>query len=493
MPDNISHAALLSIAINPDDEMPAYVQLYQQFRELILTGVFAAKERLPATRTLAKEIGLSRTTVNAAYDQLTSEGYIQSRRGAGAFVTEIPPDHLLQIKTNERTQTRRPQAEERATTRSNRSGSDAMPVAQPFLPFAVAFDQFPQKTWARLLGQSWRVPSSDFLLRADPFGHLPLRQAIADHLRAWRGIDSDPDNILITCGISDALDIILRAIPKSTNEIWIEDPGFAEMQNAIIANGYNPVSYPVDEQGLDVARAVAGCPNARAAIITPSRQFPLAIPMSLSRRLALLNWARQTGSWVIEDDFDSEYRFSGHPISPLMTLDEHQCVFYLGSFSKVMLRSLRLGYIVVPPPLTQQIRSVLERHGSKASLVAQPALAQFIASGDFAAYIRKTRRIYASRLAFMSDMLSRKLGDMLTVNEQTGGLHLIAEFTPKLKRKTTDIALSAAAKREDLYVPPLSEYYREEPKRFGLLLGFAGFDEDAIATGVNKLAKIIRA
>ncbi len=483
MSATISQAALLSLAVDRSAKKPAYAQLYQQFRALILAGSFAANERLPSTRMLAQDLGLSRTCVNGAYDQLASEGYIFSRRGAGTFVTKIPPDHLLLAQRSAGASTPGPPPVSRKP--------EEKPLAAPFQPYAVAFEQFPHKTWARLLGQSWRHPSSDLLWRADPLGHLPLRHAIAEHLRAWRGIDCRPEQIAITCGIGDALDIVLRAIARPKQQVWVEDPGFAEMRNAVLANGYQPAPQDVDDNGLDVEKAVSQCSGACAAIVTPSRQFPLGATLSLSRRLALLDWARKQKTWIIEDDFDSEYRFSGQPLSPLMTLDEGSSVIYLGSFSKVMLRSLRLGYIVFPASFRSSVTSVLERHGAKASLIAQPALAQFIASGEFAAYIRKTRRLYAARLGIMLEALGEEFGDDLIVGNQTGGLHLIAELSPQTARHSSDVAISKKARQAGLILPALSSYYQKTPRRQGFLLGFAGFNEDAIRSGLSRLARII--
>jgi len=488
----VSPTALLALSVDKRDARPAYAQLYRRIRELILAGTFKANERLPSTRGLASDLGLSRTTVNAAYDQLLSEGYIRARRGAGVYVTDLPPDRLLLVQKPDRPPPDNPPERHQAPPSSSPLHRKAEePAPRPFQPYAVAFEQFPHQLWARLLSRTWRSPPSDLLWRADPFGHYPLRAAIAEHLRVWRGIACSAEQIAITCGIGDALDVVLRAMDCRGETVWLEDPGFAEMRNAITANGYKAAPMPVDGDGLDVDRAARTCPDARAAIVTPSRQFPLGMTLSLARRLALLDWAQRRDAWVIEDDFDSEYRFSGQPLSPLMALDESDCVIYLGSFSKVMLRSLRLGYIVCPPSFVAQVRTVLERHGAKASLIAQPALAQFISSGEFAAYIRKTRRLYAKRLGTLRTSLQDMLEKELIVQKQTGGLHLTAEMSHDLCARTTDTALSHKAREAELVVPALSTYYAEKPAKQGFLLGFAGFDEETIRDSVERFAGII--
>ncbi len=473
----------LALIIAQNADQPAYVQIYRQIRELILTGRLSADSRLPPTRVFATDLGLSRSTIVAAYDQLESEGYVHARTGSGVFVTLLPPDHLLHVRDPHANL--KPNSP-RAVVRSERSHI-------PFEIDGAVYDLFPVEDWTRRLAASWRKGHPDLLSFQDPFGHFPLRAAISEHLLLWRGIDCDPDQVIITSGASDALDLIFRTLAQSGDEIWMEDPGFDLIRNCIAFNGMKPVAVPLDEDGFNFGSAKSIAPNGKIVIVTPSRQFPLGITMTFTRRLELLDWAHHSGGWIVEDDYDSEYRYEGRPIPAMAGIDEHGNTLYLGSFSKVMFRSLRLGYLVIPARLVARFREVLSRQLTKASFVAQPALADFMTSGAFGAHIRKTRRVYAKRLVALQNALEEHAKGLLVAPQQSSGIHLIANIDGDISHQISDTGIARAAIENDIQVNALSDYYCGQASRQGLVLGFAGFTEHVIDEGVRALAGIIKA
>ena len=472
----------LALVIDEGANQPAYVQIYGQIRDQILSSHLEAESRLPPSRILATDLGLSRSTIVAAYDQLASEGYVQSRVGSGIYVANLPPDHLLHVRD--------PNSSTRTSLKAR-----TVKVETKHVPFEIdgaVYDLFPKEDWTRRLAASWRKGHPDLLSFHDPFGHHPLRQAISEHLMLWRGIECSPDQIIITSGASDALDLIFRTLVEPGDEIWMEDPGFEVIRNCIAYNGMKSVPVPLDEVGFDLGRAKSIAPKAKLAIVTPSRQFPVGTTMSFPRRLELLNWAHHSQGWIVEDDYDSEYRYEGRPIPAMAGIDEHGNTLYLGSFSKVMFRSLRLGYLVVPSLLVEQFRKNLSRQLTKASLVAQPALADFMMSGAFGAHIRKTRRVYAKRLVALQNALDEHADGLLIAPRQTSGIHLIAEVSDQIVGLITDTEIVHIARENGIQINALSNYYSGPATRQGLVMGFAGFDKRAIETGVETLATAIK-
>jgi len=493
LPNPTVQGALLALSIDRDrPQTPIYVQLYGQLRDLILRGTVTAERRLPSTRTLARMLALSRTTIIAAYDQLESEGYIEQVRGSGAYVCTLPPDRLLNLRT-----ARAGASPDHLPRRIHPDAETPVRRAQakrpvPFAPHVTDSALFPYREWGRLLGRSWRHPDAGLLWDRDPFGHEGLRRAIAEHLDVWRGMTCDPAQIIITSSAGEALDLVARALLAPGSAIWFEDPGYRSTRAAAEANGLKVVPVAVDGAGLIVEAGIAACDGAGAAVVTPSRQFPLGHTLSVTRRLALLDWARRNGAWIIEDDYDSEYRYTGRPLASLMSLDDWDRMIYMGSFSKVLLSSFRLGFVVVPPGLVEAMRGCLHNHGAKASLVAQPALAEFMASGAYGAYIRKTRRIYARRQGALLAAIDQHLAPDLTAPPQSAGLHVVAWLRDQLARRTDDVTLSHRARDAGVSAPPLSPYYRAAPARQGVILGFAGFSEAQIDAAARRFAEVVK-
>ncbi|MEM1199714.1 MAG: PLP-dependent aminotransferase family protein [Pseudomonadota bacterium] len=479
-PDTFS-PALLGVALESDTAKPAYQQLYEQLRDLILSGRLASGARLPSTRSFSKELGLSRTTLITAYDQLASEGYLEARRGAGIFVAQFSPEHLMLVNSAA------------APVVSKAPVSQGPPARSiPFSIRATSPADFPHAEWARLLQKTWRGPIASHFGEPYVEGDTNLKAAIADHLRTWRGISCEPDQVLITSGSAESIDLITRALCTPGDQVWLENPGYMPMRRKIVEKGLVPVYVPVDREGLMVARGVELAKSARMAIATPPRQFPLGMTMSLARRLDFLDWARSTGAWIVEDDYDSEFRYEGRPLAALMSMDETDRVLYLGSFSKVMFKSLRLGYLVVPPGLAVRFHQVHEEAGPQASSVAQPALAEFITSGQFAAHIRRMRRLYARRRSFLLDQLVENCSELLTPQPANSGMHVVVSLADGLRTRHSDVEICTRLRERGVEAQSLSGFYAEGTEAGeGLLLGFSGFEEGELEEAVGAMARVL--
>lgn len=474
-----AHAPILSVSVDRRGGDPAYLQLYAQLRGLILSGRLRGRARLPATRALATELGLSRGTVVAAYELLAGEGYIEGRVGSGAYVAPDVPEHLLQT---------RPAPAVPAPPRPAQRQRHP-----PFAGASAAVDQFPHADWARLLQHAWRDPPLDLLDNPDPQGFLGLRDAIAQHLKDWRGIDCDSDQIFILSGTTEGLELIAATLFKRGAKAWVEDPGYTIATRVLAGAGLKPVPVPVDRDGFDVARALKSDAGATLAVVTPSHQYPLGHTMSLDRRLALIDWARRTDGWIVEDDYASEYRYAGRPLAALMGLDASGAgrVLYCGTFSKVLFPALRLAYLVAPPAIVPALRDRLLRQGARASLVAQVPLARFIASGLFAQHIRRMRRLYAERQRGLLRAIDMHLKGLLIAEPAEAGMHLVARFTPALLKRMDDIEASERAAQAGVVAKPLSGYSALANPGQGLVLGFAAFDEPAIEEAARRLAEAL--
>jgi GntR family transcriptional regulator/MocR family aminotransferase len=342
---------------------------------------------------------------------------------------------------------------------------------------------------SRLLARRWRNPPRELLGYSPSEGYRPLREAIASYLGQARAVLCEAGQVIIVAGAQQALDLVARLILNPNDAAWIEDPGYLGTRAAFVGAGARLVPVPVDEEGLDVTAGAAHAPAARLAYVSPSHQYPLGVTMSLARRLALLEWASRSGAWVIEDDYDSEYRYAGRPLAALQGLDKDGRVIYLGTFSKVLFPSLRIGYIVVPPDLVDAFaaaRGVLSRFTPS---MDQAVLADFINDGHFARHIRRMRTLYAERQAVLVEAARRELDGLLEVNPHEAGIHLVGW----LADGADDREASKAASEAGVDAQALSSFSIKHRSRGGLLLGYAGYDERQIRVGVRKLATALRA
>lgn len=463
------------IGIDRDDREPLQSQIARQIRALVLSGRLKPQSKLPSTRALAEELDVARATIVEAYEQLTGEGYLETRSGSGTRIAAELPEALLAA----------------APTGVAVSPQAGKPVkrapARPFRSGLVDWENFPHDDWGRLLGRFWRNPPVTLLEHNDSFGWMPLRQAIARHLYEWRGISCDPSQVIVTAGGLDAFDLIGRAVLAPGDQVWIEEPGYPTARRVFSLGGVSVVPVPVDGEGLVVARGREKATAARAAFVTPARQYPLGVTMPLARRLELLDWAAETDAIVIEDDYDSEYRYVGRPLPALMSLDKRARVIYSGSFSKVFSPIVRLGYIVVPKTLLARFRDERLSHGAPPSLMAQPALAEFMNSGAFAIHIRRMRRIYAARREALIAALKPADGRLFTIDASPAGLMLLLHLPPS----ESDEAIVAGLASHGIEAQSLSSHYAGRKRAQGLLLSFAGFTADELKKAAARLIEVM--
>jgi len=347
---------------------------------------------------------------------------------------------------------------------------------------------FPYETWARLVARHARQSLPAASLYQNVQGYAPLREAIAAHIGLTRGLHCSPEQIILTAGTQGALDLVARVLLDPGDLVWVEDPGYSGARGALLAAGAKLVAVPVDREGIDVETGRQLCPEARLAIVTPSHQFPTGVSMNLSRRLALLEWSRKASAWIVEDDYDSEYRFSGRPLEALQSLDRAGRVLYIGTFSKVLFPSLRLGYLVAPTELLPGLLAARRLIDMHLPLLEQMALADFLAEGHFARYLRKMRLLYTERRNALIEALRRELGDLLDVTVPEAGLHLAAwlPYGVSAHRATQQAAAHG------LHLLPISHFSLRPLPRDGVLLGFARASPEELRAGVQTLALALR-
>lgn len=489
----LAGSAIAGTALDPEAAEPLHRQLYDALRDAVLSGHLAPGARLASTRTMAADLGVSRNTVMAAFEQLLAEGYLEGRVGAGTFVTRTLPDHTLRARARPVAAKVRRARGRGLSSRGRVLVSSPVPPtrAGPPRPFRVgtpAIDEFPIDAWSRLVTRHWRAGGGRELLGyGDPAGYRPLREAIAVHLAVARGVRCDPDQVVIVSGSQQALDLTARLLVDDGDRVWIEDPGYTGARASIASSGARLVPVPVDAEGIDVAEGVRRAPDAAMAYVSPSHQYPVGATLSLARRLALLEWARDAGAWILEDDYDSEFRYAGRPLAALQGLDADGRVIYLGTFSKVMLPSLRIGYMVLPPDIVDAFvtaRAVSDRHSPA---IEQAALAEFIGEGLLERHIRRMRMLYADRQAALLDAARRHLGEAIDLRPAHAGMHL----TGFLPAGSDDGALARAALEADVEVAALSSY-AIEARRPGLVLGYACATPAEIRAAVRRLAPVVR-
>jgi GntR family transcriptional regulator/MocR family aminotransferase len=485
-------------SVERSSQTPAYRQLYEQGREAILTGVLKPGTALPSTRGLAEELGVARGTVIAAYEMLVSEGYLTGAARSAIRVSPILPEELLIPLAAEppsnQPSNRRVDISKRGSLMASSSGVLVNPVLQPrpIRPFEVsvlAVDQFPFKLWGAISSRQFRRIQPDDLDYCHPAGYLPLREAVADYLNGARSVTCTAAQVLIVSGSQQALDLIARSLLDPGDQVWVEDPIYLGAKAAFTAAGAELVPVPVGPEGLEIEAGMERGPMAKFAYVTPSSQSPLGVTMSLRRRLELIEWAREQSAWIVEDDYDSEFRYAGQPLPALQGLDRSGRTFYVGTFSKVLFPSLRLGYLVVPEHLVDvftRIRAVLDLHSP---LLEQKVLAEFIGEGHFVRHIRRMRRLYAERQAALIKAAGEHLAGSLTIAPRDSGLYSLGW----LPDGASEAEAVVAAARQGVSVTALGTLRLQSAvsDRPGLLLGFAAFEPEAIQQGVRKLAQAL--
>jgi GntR family transcriptional regulator/MocR family aminotransferase len=459
-------SAWLAFTIDRHAKTPVFEQICEAVRDRILGGDLSSGAHLPPTRSLATELGVSRSTVVSAYDQLVAEGYIQGRRGSGFTVCQV--DGVELRPTPEAAQVTAPLLDTRSV---------------PFSAGEPDMRLFPHRAWAQTLARLCRKSPELLLAPQHRFGHPGLRAAIAAHVQEWRGVQAHPDQIIVTAGAGDALELCFRELVQAGETVALEDPGYRPLFHMVQANGCSVEAMPLDEQG-----ALVPTRTGRMSVITPSHQFPLGGTMSPNRRHEHIQWADATGGWIIEDDYDSEFRYSGRPIPAMAGFDGLNRTIYVGSFSKIFSDSLRLGYVIVPSSIRDRMFSAMARFGRKASVMPQVALAEFMTSGAFYRHLRRVRRIYGQRRNFLLGALQRDFAEFGTFTDHRAGMQVAFRMDPA----TDDQAISDALQGVGLKASALSQFFAGSPTTKGLLLGYCGNDEDEMKSGLDRLLRVLK-
>jgi GntR family transcriptional regulator / MocR family aminotransferase len=456
--------------LNPTGAEPFYRQIYDRFRDAIARGVLKPGERIPSARALTKELGLARGTIEAAYSLLAAEGYIQARGQAGTIVT--------------------PGLKPRAPIVSMMPQSDSGIAAASFrpdsiLPFQMglpALDMFPRKIWARLGARCVRAMQPFDMVHPSVYGVPALRAGIAAYLHVSRGINCSPSQILVTSGYRHTIELIAHALLKAGDRVWLENPGYPPTRELLGHMHIAAVSVPVDREGMVISEGIKVAPRARAAVVTPAHQSPLSVSLSLPRRLALLDWATQNNAWVIEDDYDGEYRYVGRPLPALKSLDRDGRVLYAGTFSKVLFPSIRLAYLVVPETQVERFERISQIFAGGSPELTQAIVTAFITEGHFARHIQRMRKLYVERREATIAGLERVLGQHMRIDSQPGGMHLIL----RLQGQQSDRGLVARMREEGLYAEALSDWTTDSDGASALLLGFTNIDSQDTAENLGR-------
>ena len=469
-----------------DAGMSAFRWLYAALRAEIVEGRLRPGARLPATRELAMHYGLSRGTIVNGFEQLKAEGYLEGNVGSGTYVSRVLPEELLEVARAARAKTpaRRP-AERRISEYARRVELFPNLEVRPTRAFRAnlpALDLFPTALWAQVASRRLRRVSMNALLSCDAMGYMPLREAVSDYLGTSRGVRCVPEQVAIVSGVQEALDLAARLLLNPGDRVCMENPGYPGAATVFKAAGARVIGARLDDEGMTLREdALRG---ARLVYVTPGHQFPMGMTMSLARRLQLLEWAAKSGAAILEDDYDSEFRYAGRPVPALQGLDRRGLVLFAGSFSKVLFPSLRLGYLVLPPDLIEPVSAIISIASRHAPVLEQAVLCDFIAEGHFGRHLRRMRQVYAERLSVLQDCARVRLAGLLEITGVEAGLQTAARLCGGLDGESA----AAAAAQRNVEVTPLIRYFLGRSTREGLHLGFAAVNVKQIRDGVKELA-----
>jgi GntR family transcriptional regulator/MocR family aminotransferase len=483
--------ATLHLPIDRGADAPLFRQISDGLRRAILDGRLRPGQRIPSTRGLATDLGVSRLPVLSAYEQLLHEGYLVGRTGSGTFVSRKIPDHLLRTPAVAPSAPA-PRGDVPLRKRAVPNRPTPTSWSLPLVPFQVgipALDLFPHSAWAKLVARQVRAETPEQMAYVDPAGLRALRVAIAEHLRASRAVRCSADQVLIVPGSQAALRLAAATLLAPNDRVVVEEPGYFGAHRALRAAGAKLVPVPVDAEGLRVDVLQRRGPDIRAVYVTPSHQYPLGTTMSASRRFALLDWAARNEAWILEDDYDSEFRYVSRPVSALQGMDAHDRVIYMGTFSKAFFPALRLGYIVVPPALWTEFLQSRFAFDLFTPTLYQRALAEFLEEGHFARHLRRMRSAYLERRDALLHGLALHCGDLVRVHNSDAGLHV----TVVLRKDTNDNDVTDRLGRRGLAALALSTSYVGPTRRPGLLLGFGCAEPERLLDATRILGEVLGA
>lgn len=477
--------------IDRDLTVPVNRQIYQVVREAILSQVLPVGMKLPSSRDLANELNMSRNTVMHAYEQLIAEGYLETRSGSGTFIADTVPDQIANAAKNSPVSSsgkEKSMLSERGAKLIRHAGVCELQWGA-FMPGVPDVTMFPNKIWARLQNKVWRRSRAHLLTYDNGGGYMPLREAIAEYLRAARSVNCTAEQVMITTGIHQSIDLVAKLLGENGNKAWVENPCYWGTRSVLQSQGIEPVPIQVDQEGMQLLAPDLRNPP-RFIFVTPSHQYPLGVVMSLSRRRMLLEYAAANDAWIIEDDYDSEFRYGSRPLASLQGMDTHDRVLYMGTFSKTMFPGLRIGFLVVPEGLSKAFATGLSELYRGGQISTQAVLTDFIKEGYFTSYIRRMRVVYAERLRLLTEAIKGNFGDAIIITGSDAGLHLAL----KLPDGCEDYLISEQAMKAGIIARPLSRYYMNpETAVHGLLLGYGCVPDEEIGPAFDKLAKIIKA
>ena len=489
MPKVAPELTLVTVSIDKKAETPLFQQLYDGIRKEILKGTIRSGQRLPASRQLADQLGISRNVVTLAFEQLMLEGYLQGKTGSGTFVSSTIPDtHLQPQLINEPHAVRKKNLAEFVAPDLLTKNAQNEEII-PFQNAVPAFDLFPFKTWSRLASRAYKNMSKFHLGYSDAMGYAPLRENIASYLRTSRGVKCEADQILIVNGAQQAFSLCSQVLLKPNDEVVVEDPGYNGAKSAFVSCGARLRPVPVQSDGLDVEYLDKHGRGAKMVYVTPAHQYPMGGTLSLAKRLELLNWASEHESWILEDDYDSELRYTGRPLASLQGLDQHNRVIYIGTFSKVVFPALRVAYIVLPTrSMAEQFKyykAVLDR---QFPIMEQIILNSFVEEGYFARHLRKMRIAYDERQKMLIKAIDKDLFPKLRVQEQAAGMHLLGW----LPESQNDTQISALLAKNGILVNALSEYTMKFRQKPALILGYTAFNKFRIRHYVQRMNGLMK-
>jgi GntR family transcriptional regulator/MocR family aminotransferase len=490
------------VELDSSRDVPLYEQLYLELRRQIVAGRLRRGARIASTRDLARHLAVSRFTVVTALERLLAEGYLVTRAGAGTFVADTVPDRSMCPAGRHAAAPRGLDVPAALSERGRRLQVLQVTGPRPeepraFQPRRGPLDIFPVRWWSAIMRRLWKRSGYRQLEYGEPAGYRPLREAIADHISVTRAVRCRHDQVIITSGSQQAFDVLCRVLLDPGDRAWVEEPGYLDLRGALLAAGAELVPVPVDAHGIVVDEGRRLARFARVAVVSPSHAYPSGVTLSGARRIALIDWARSAGAWIVEDDYDSYFRFAGRPMSSLQGIEpaaQGGHVIYVGTFSKTVFPSLRLGFCVVPDSLIDAVTNARAVAGRHAPMIDQAALTEFIASGQYDRHLRRVRVACEERHAAMHHAFTRIFGDRLRLTEMSAGTHVLGHFRPEWTDDDPGLAIRVAslADEEGVIVFPLSRYCLHPPSPDALVLGFGGVPPRRITAGAERLAAIVR-